>query len=71
MPLKYLDPSHMTAWGRVVNGGAAVWILATAALLLWPEPPGQRALAWLTLAYPVGYVALSFWLGGLAGREAR
>ena len=36
------------------------------ALLLWPALPGHTAWAWLTLAYPVGYVALSFWLGGFA-----
>jgi phosphatidylcholine synthase len=71
VPLKYLYPSHMNAFGRLVNGGAAVWILACAALLLRPDAAGARALAWLTLAYPVGYVALSFWLGGLARRESR
>ena len=71
VPLKYLYPSQMTAWGRAMNGGAAVWILAVTALLLWPELPGHRAWSWLTLAYPVGYVALSFWLGGLAPRASR
>jgi phosphatidylcholine synthase len=64
VPLKYLYPSQMTAWGRVVNGGAAVWLLAVATLLLFPALPGHAALAWVSLAYPVGYVALSFWLGG-------
>ena len=71
VPLKYLYPSQMTAWGRVMNGGAGAWILAAAALLLWPDLPGHRTLAWLTLAYPVGYVALSFWLGGFARRGSR
>ena len=54
-----------------MNGGAGVWILAATALLLWPELPGHRAWSWGTLAYPVGYVALSFWLGGLARRGQR
>jgi len=71
VPLKYLYPSQMKAWGRLVNGGAGVWILAATALLLWPELPGHRIGSWLTLAYPVTYVGLSFWLGGLAPRGAR
>jgi len=66
VPLKYLYPSQMTAWGRAMNVGAGVWILATAALLLWPERPGARALAWLTLLYPIAYVGLSLHLGGFA-----
>jgi phosphatidylcholine synthase len=68
LPLKFLYPSHMKAWGGLVNGGAGVWILAAAALLLWPELPGHTAWAWLSLVYPAGYVALSLWLGGLARR---
>jgi phosphatidylcholine synthase len=70
VPLKYLYPSQMRAWGRVMNAGAGVWILLVAALLLWPELPGYAAWAWLTLAYPVGYVVLSFWLGGLSRRRS-
>jgi phosphatidylcholine synthase len=66
VPLKYLYPSQMRAWGRVMNAGAGVWILLVAALLLWPGLPGYAAWAWLTLAYPVGSVVLSFWLGGLS-----
>jgi hypothetical protein len=54
----------MTAWGRVINAGTGLWILAVTALLIWPELPGHRAGSWLTLSYPVAYVALSFWLGG-------
>ncbi|MGH7288207.1 MAG: hypothetical protein ACREI8_09355, partial [Myxococcota bacterium] len=71
VPLKYLYPSQMTAWGRAVNAGAAVWILASAALLLWPELPGHTLWAWLTLAYPIAYVALSFHLGGFAWNRTR
>jgi phosphatidylcholine synthase len=70
VPFKYLYPSQMTAWGRAMNAGAGVWILAVAALLLWPDLPGRGALAWLTLAYPAGYVALSFWLGGFSWRRS-
>jgi phosphatidylcholine synthase len=66
VPLKYLYPSQMSAWGRVMNGGAGLWILAVAALLLWPELPGHTVWAWVTLAYPIAYVGLSFWLGGLS-----
>ncbi len=70
VPLKYLYPSQMRAWGRVTNAGAGFWVLICAALLFWPELPGARGLAWLTLAYPAGYVALSFWLGGFSRRDA-
>ena len=69
VPLKYLYPSQMTEWGRAMNGGAGVWILAVTALLLWPELPGHLTWAWLTLSYPVAYVGLSFWLGGLPRRR--
>jgi len=72
VPLKYLYPSQMTAWRRVMNGGAGAWILATAALLLRPDVWGHTLWAWLTLAYPLAYVGLSFWLGGgLARRGER
>jgi phosphatidylcholine synthase len=71
IPLKYLYPSQMRAWGRVMNGGAGLWILGVAVLLLWPELPGHAAWAWLTLAYPVAYVGLSFWLGGLSRIRTR
>jgi phosphatidylcholine synthase len=64
VPLKYLYPSHMRAFGRAMNAGGLIWTLACAALLLWPDVPGATGLAWLTLAYPAGYVGLSFWLGG-------
>jgi phosphatidylcholine synthase len=64
VPLKYLYPSQMGAWSRITNAGAGVWILVCAALLIWPELPGARAWAWLTLAYPAAYLGLSFWLGG-------
>jgi phosphatidylcholine synthase len=66
VPLKYLYPSQMTAWRRATNAGASVWILAVAALLLWPALPGVTLWAWLTLLFPVAYVALSFRLGGLS-----
>ena len=71
IPLKYLYPSQMKAWGRAVNAGAGVWILAAAALLLWPELPRHTLWAWLTLAYPIAYVALSFHLGGFAWNRTR
>jgi hypothetical protein len=47
-----------------------VWIVGVTALLLWPALPGHALWAWLTLAYPLGYVALSFWLGGLPWRRS-
>jgi phosphatidylcholine synthase len=62
VPLKYLYPSHMRAWGRATNAGAGLWVISCAALLFWPELPGARVWAWLTLAYPAGYIGLSFWL---------
>jgi phosphatidylcholine synthase len=66
VPLKYLYPSHMTEWRRVTNAGAVVWIVLVAALLFFPGLPGHAALAWATLAYPLGYLALSLRLGGFA-----
>ena len=51
--------------------GIVVWILALSALLIWPELPGHRTASWLTLGYPVAYVALSFWLGGAFRRGSR
>ena len=70
VPLKYLYPSHMRAWGRVTNAGGVLWMIACAALLFWPELPGARVWAWLTLAYPAAYIGLSFWLSGLLRRGA-
>ena len=64
VPLKYVYPSRMHALWRTTNAGAALWLLAISAAILWPRPLGEIRLAEISLLYPAYYIAISMWLGG-------
>jgi phosphatidylcholine synthase len=63
VPLKYVYPSRMRALRRTTNAGAAVWILAISAAILWPRELQQIRLVEITLLYPAYYLGVSLWLG--------
>jgi phosphatidylcholine synthase len=65
VPLKYLYPSHMGVGRRAMAVASVIWIIALAVACAWPEPATRWRLAEITLALPAGYLAASFWLGGL------
>lgn len=69
VPLRYVYPSRMSRFGRATNLGAAVWLVVVAAAVAWPGALGRLPLIPLSLAYPVWYVGISLWLGGLHRRS--
>ncbi len=64
IPLKYVYPSRMHALWRTTNAGAALWLLAVSAVILWPRPTREIRLVETSLLYPAYYIAISMWLGG-------
>lgn len=65
VPLKYLYPTRMARFGRTLVVGAVAFTVLLA-LACWVRDPFLRErLARISLLYPVAYVALSLWLGGL------
>jgi phosphatidylcholine synthase len=64
IPLKYVYPSRMHALWRTTYVGAAAWILAVCAAIIWPHPLREVRLVEITLLFPLYYIAISLWLGG-------
>jgi len=71
VPLKYVYPSQMRSLWWSTNLGAGVWTLVVAAAIALPAFAAGWHLWEVSLLYPAWYVALSFWMGGLAHRENR
>jgi phosphatidylcholine synthase len=65
VPLKYAYPSKLTVLRRSTAVLGFLWTVALAIWVLAPERVGAFPLLELSLAFPVYYLALSFWLGGL------
>jgi phosphatidylcholine synthase len=60
VPIRYVYPSRTSALRGLTVTFCAVWGMQMLAMIwLWPQPP--RALVWSAFAFPVYYVALSFW----------
>jgi phosphatidylcholine synthase len=64
VPIKYIYPSKLTVLFRTTALLSALWMLAMAACLIDPERANDGWWVQISLAYPVYYFALSFWLGG-------
>ena len=71
VPLKYVHPSLMRSLWWTTNTGAALWVAVVAIGVGFPGSTGDLPLMELSLLYPAWYVAISFWLGGLAQREGQ
>ena len=63
IPLKYVYPSRMHALWRITNVGAALWLLAITAAILWPRTSREFRLVEISLLYPAYYFGISSWLG--------
>jgi phosphatidylcholine synthase len=70
VPLKYVYPSRMHVLRRTTTAAAALWLAALALALLFPDAGWREGLLELSLAFPLYYLGLSFWLGGPRRREA-
>jgi phosphatidylcholine synthase len=63
VPIRYVYPSRSPVYRGLTNSLGVLWAAALLAAVYWmPKPP--RELVWLSLLFPVYYVALSFWLEG-------
>jgi phosphatidylcholine synthase len=61
VPIRYVYPSRSPIYRSFTNGLGVVWAAEVIAIIyLLPQPP--RELLWLSLLFPVYYVALSLWL---------
>jgi len=70
VPLKYIYPSRMNALWWTTNGTAAIWAAVVALSISRADGLPNQAVMWASLAYPVYYLGVSFWLGGRHGRAA-
>src|SRR5262245_46159114 len=61
VPLRYVYPSRTETLSGFTNGLGALWAL-TLAWLVWQLPIRHVTLTIVSLAYPIYYFALSFWL---------
>ena len=71
IPLKYVYPSRMRALWYTTNAGAALWLLAITAAIIWPGSLKGIRLIEITLLYPAYYIAISLWLGGWHRKNRR
>jgi phosphatidylcholine synthase len=61
VPIKYIYPSRSTQFRSLTITFGLLWAIAIFLIIYWlPEPP--RALILVSLAYPIYYTLLSFWL---------
>lgn len=65
VPLKYLYPSKMPVGRTAMAVLGVVWIVALTVAVVAREATAAWRLAEISLTYPVAYLALSFWIGGL------
>ena len=60
-PLKFLYPSRAPRYRALTVGLGLVWA-AVMVGAVWMAPASPPALVWISLAYPLYYVLMSFWL---------
>jgi phosphatidylcholine synthase len=70
VPLKYVYPSKLRAWKRTTYALTAACAAAVTWALLDPQRAGPLRTVELSLLFPVWYIGLSLWLGGLRRRDA-
>ena len=70
VPIKYVYPSRMNALWWTTNGTAAIWALIVAGAIAGSDSLPARNVMWASLAYPIYYLGISFWLGGRHGRNS-
>ncbi|HVN37925.1 MAG TPA: CDP-diacylglycerol O-phosphatidyltransferase [Myxococcota bacterium] len=70
VPLKYIYPSKLRVLRRTTGVAAALWMIAMAIAVTWPERARSLHLLGISLLLPAWYVALSAWLGRWGRRSA-
>jgi phosphatidylcholine synthase len=65
VPFKFVYPSKLRVLGWTTNGLTAVWMLTMAFIVLRPEAAARIHLVEISLAYPIYYHVLSWFLGGM------
>ncbi len=65
VPVKYVYPSRTAPLFRTTNAGAVLWTTTVAAAIAFPQRLAGLPLIELSLLYPIYYVGISLWLGGL------
>ena len=68
VPLKYIYPSKVEPMSlRIALGiGGVAWAMALVIGILWPTGADRYFIIEASLAYPIWYLALSFYRGGIA-----
>jgi len=61
IPIRYVYPSRAPVLRLSTNVLGALWS-ALMLLMLWQYPEVSRPVMWVSLAFPVYYLLLSFWL---------
>jgi phosphatidylcholine synthase len=70
VPIKYAHPSRLTVLRTPTVVLGVLWTLLLAVCVLAPDRVRAFHLLEITLAFPVYYLAISFWLGGLNRKTA-
>ena len=65
VPFKFVYPSRLRVLGWTTSALAAIWMLALAFVVLRPEAAASTRLVEISLAYPIYYHVLSWFLGGM------
>jgi phosphatidylcholine synthase len=68
VPVKYLYPSRMVVLRWTTICAAALWMFVLFLCLLETEGAARLKLPHLSLLFPLYYIVLSLWLGGLERR---
>jgi phosphatidylcholine synthase len=61
VPIRYLYPSRSPVFRRLTVGLGVLWGILVM-MMLWQMPNVSRTIFWLSLAFPIYYVLLSFGL---------
>lgn len=67
VPIRYIYPSRTPVLQLFTNLTGAIWA-GLLLLMLWQYPAVSRSAMWVSLAFPVYYFALSFWLHWVGSR---
>jgi phosphatidylcholine synthase len=63
VPFRYIYPSKLRRLRAVTAAGGTLWVSGMAIIAILPDDSVRERAAWISLVYPVWYVALSAWLG--------
>jgi phosphatidylcholine synthase len=63
LPIRFVYPNKAPCWRGLFVGGGIAWLAIILAILwYYPDAPVPAALLWISLIYPVFYIAASMYL---------